>query len=129
MKNKRLGLLLLSLVAVLTVALIAVFCYWAGRRVGYGACCYEVAMNTQDSQGRSLSSLFLSKPGAVSDYTCWGTHCSISIGYPSESGIKGGHWVYVPREAKVYANDDDAEKLFPGAGRWLRQPVDPGGGA
>jgi hypothetical protein len=99
-------------------ALVAVGGYLVGHRGGRGAACFEVAVHTPDSAGETLSSLVLSRPGAKAEYSFWSTHCTISIGWRGKSGPEGGRWAYFPRQARLYAGDAGAERVFPAAGRW-----------
>jgi hypothetical protein len=112
--------------AVAAVAAIAVtaiaFTYGVAHRAGRGATCFEVAVSTQDTTGRSLRTHLLSRPGAKWDYSFWGGDCTISIYAPDGDGQLGGRWRYVIDEATLYADDPDAVATFPAAGRWQLQP-------
>jgi hypothetical protein len=103
-----------SLLVGTVVSLVA---FQVGYRAGRGSLCFEAAIHTADASGRTLASLYLSRPGVRSDYSFWGTHCTLSIGFPTASGMDGGQWAYFPSEAKLYAANEAAERLFPGAGR------------
>lgn len=100
------------------ICLAVVGSYLVGHRAGRGAACFQVAVNTPNQKGESLTSLLLSRPEVASDYTFWGTHCTISIALGSGEAAQGGRWAYFPGQAKLFAADAEADTLFPAAGRW-----------
>lgn len=114
MRRRWLVVGLLLVVAVLLGA--AVFAL--GHRAGRGAMCLEVAVSSPDASGRTLRSTFLQLPGVRSDYTFWGTHCTLSIGFPRNGAMVGGRWRFEPSEGKLWADSAEAEELFPASGRW-----------
>jgi YD repeat-containing protein len=79
---------------------------------------YEVALATPDSHGVSLRTSILTKAGALTDYTFWGTQCTLSIGWTDGGNKLGGRWRYDVPSATLFADDETAEKVFPAAGRW-----------
>jgi hypothetical protein len=93
--------------------------YFVGHRAGRGSACLESALAVRDSEGRTLRTLLLSRASAQSDYTFWGTHCTISIGWSTGASLEGGRWAYVPAEGALFADDESAFRLFPGSGRYL----------
>ena len=101
--------------------MIGVVCYGLGHRQGRGAACFEVAINTRVQDGRSLRSALLSRPGATSEYSFWGTHCTITVSFPTTRGRDGGHWRYDLERAALYTDDDPAATLLPAGGRWTPQ--------
>jgi hypothetical protein len=106
---------------VVLLILVAGLAYQAGNRAGRGATCFEVAVHTPDQAGQTLNALFLNRPGSKFDYTFWGTHCTISIGWRPDGRadrVEGGRWAYFPGKAKLFAQDDTAGKVFPAEGRW-----------
>jgi hypothetical protein len=108
------GVIVGSILVVVALA----FTYAVAHRTGRGAACFDVAVNTKDSAGRSLRSLLLSRDGATWDYSFWGSDCTISL-YALQGGKStGGHWRYVVKDARLYADDDEATRIFPAAGRW-----------
>ena len=114
--NWRRAGILLSIVFLLAVG--SVMAYQLGRRAGRGAMCYEVAVHVPDASGRTLASTFLIYPEARSDYTVWGTHCTISIGVPRDGRLIGGRWRFEPSSGKLWADSSEAEELFRAQGRW-----------
>jgi hypothetical protein len=106
------GLLLLAAV------LLGAAAFALGHRAGRGAMCFEVAVSSPDASGRTLSSTLLQLPGARSDYSFWGTHCTLSIGFPRNGGMVGWRWRFEPAEGKLWADSEEAEELFPASGRW-----------
>ena len=92
--------------------------YGVGHRAGRGEACFDVATQVRDAHDRSLSSYLASRPGATTDYTFWGSDCTISIGFPENGVMRGGRWRYVLHDAKLYADDEAAMELFEAGGRW-----------
>ena len=107
-------------VAGATVGLAAalLLAYGVGHRAGRGDACFQTAVHTPDQAGHTLTSLLLSRRGAKADYSFWGTHCTISIGWPNERGLESGRWAYFPNQARLYAADEPAVRVFPASGRW-----------
>lgn len=100
-------------------SIIALLAYEAGHRAGRGSACFEVALNTRDALGRSLKSEFMSKPDAQwSDDFFSGQHCTVGISFIERGRLDGGRWRYVLEEAKLYADDENALRLFPASGLW-----------
>lgn len=114
----RIGFRWVGVAATVFAVFAAAVGYGVGHRRGRGATCFEVAVNTRDPDGRSLRSALLSREGATSDYTFWGTQCTITIVYPASGGRSGGHWRYDVGNARLYADDDEALAVFPASGRW-----------
>jgi hypothetical protein len=106
-----------TICAILIAAAMA-FTYGVAHRTGRGATCFDVAVNTRDSAGRSLRSLLLSRDGAKWDYSFWGTDCTISLHVFEGGKNTGGRWRYVVEDATLYADDDEATRIFPAAGKW-----------
>ena len=99
---------------ILILAIVGAGAYFAGHRAGKGRACFEVALATSDSSGRSLSDLFVNEPGFQWDYSFWGQDCTLSLYTPA----RHGRWRYDLRSASLFADDDDAVRLFPARGRW-----------
>lgn len=112
--------LTIIMVGSLGLALGALAGYSYGHRAGRGAMCFETAVNTPDTQGRTLASTLLRRPGARSDYSFWGTDCTISIGFLEEGRLVGGRWRFEPARARLWADSPEGEQLFPAGGRWER---------
>ena len=109
---------LLALTLVIGTVLV-LFAYAAGHRAGRGSGCVEVALNTRDALGRSLKSEFMSKLDAQwSDDFFSGQHCTVGIGFVERGRLDGGRWRYALEEAKLYADDENALRLFPASGLW-----------
>lgn len=104
--------------ALLAAGVLTVIAYAIGHRAGRGAMCYEVAINLPDANGRSLSSSLLRLPASRSDYSFWGTHCTLSIGFMDRGELRGGRWRFEPEAGRLWADSDEAETLFPASGRW-----------
>jgi len=102
---------------------VILYSYAAGRRAGRGAMCFEVAIHSRDNLGRSLASELLAQPGARSDYTFWGTQCTVSVGFLRGGQLVGGRWRYDPSRDALWADSAEAEALFPAAGRWQPSTV------
>jgi hypothetical protein len=108
---------LIGVIALVVVAVALALTYGVAHRSGRGAACFEVAVNTRDPTGNSLRTLLMSRPGAVWEYTFCGSRCTISIYVPG-GGEDFGHWRYILAEATLYADDANATRIFPAAGRW-----------
>ena len=80
--------------------------------------CFEVAVNLPDASGKTLNSSLLRRPGSRSDYSFWGTHCTLSIAFVDGGELRGGRWRFEPDAGKLWADSDEAETLFPASGRW-----------
>lgn len=108
---------LLALTLVIGSVLV-LFAYAAGHRAGRGSGCVEVAINTVDGMGRSLKSEIMSKSNARwwDDFS--GQHCTVGIGFVERGRLDGGRWRYALEEAKLYADDENALRLFPASGLW-----------
>src|SRR5262245_3361076 len=106
--------MLLSLGAAGVLVLASVFLYMVGHRQGRGAACFEVAVGVRDSRGQSLRTVLLSLPGAVWDYTFWGSDCTMTIHAPTNAGWTGGRWRFNLSSATLYSEDDDAQRVYPG---------------
>ena len=92
--------------------------YLFGHRAGRGAC-FEVAVHVPDSQGRTLYTEILSRERSTSDYSFWGDFCTLTLGYYNQNGEwVGGRWRYIPTEAKLYADNNGALRLFSASGLW-----------
>ena len=123
MRKRTLKWILLSIGSALVLAAALCLSYAVGHRAGRGQACFDAAINTPDRQGQTLAGLVLSRDGATSDYTFWGTYCTVTVGYQDESGTwVGGRWRFIPSEMSLYADEPGAEALFPASGLW-RHPL------
>lgn len=104
--------------AFVAALLFLVASYSVGHRSGRGAMCFEAAINLPDSRGETLKSKVLQLPESRSDYSFWGTHCTISIGFMDRGALRGGRWRFEPATGRLWADSDEAEELFPASGRW-----------
>jgi hypothetical protein len=102
----------------LLLAAVSMVAYAAGQRSGRGKTCYEVALSTPDAHGVSLRTGVMSNAELLTDYTFWGTQCTLSIGWTAGGKRLGGRWRYDVPSATLFADDETAEKVFPAAGRW-----------
>jgi hypothetical protein len=119
MLKRTLNPVLVSIGLAFLLAAALWFSYEVGHRAGRGQACFEAAIRTPDERGRTLTGLFLSREGATSDYTFWGTYCTVTVGYYDEEGEwVGGRWRFIPDQMSLYADEGNAAVLFPASGSW-----------
>ena len=115
-KRSKNVLVVLGSLALLSSTALASFL--VGERVGRGRGCLSSALAWRGPTGLSIGKEVLSRPGSIVDYTFWGDNCSISAGFPSDSGWVGGRWAYVPAKNLLFAVDSSGEALIPGLQSW-----------
>jgi hypothetical protein len=87
-----------------------------GHRMGRGSACLEVALATEGSDGSTLAESVMTRPAATVDYTFWGRDCTLTIAFDDGRERVAGRWRFDMESAQLFAEDDAATRMFPGAG-------------